>query len=250
MEQGYFIRIIGPVNIDQITKGPAKFYDFEAQHPSGVPYGPDSTISRVDYQGKLWADDEPPKAEDVVHINAVLIPYAKPIIHIKSYSILCRGDLPSNFDAALPTIITLGQVTAYNTKTKACTLHTGDYNHKENKRITVDLIVYLTGKQFIHTPDPRVGSIMLATGSMYHQLDISAKWAIAADAVHYLPLTGAATGSNPGTPTKKRKYERKNTFGSGVDTKGADDQDVEAAEPATPSSSRTAGKTRAAASKD
>ncbi|KAE8233653.1 hypothetical protein CF326_g1309 [Tilletia indica] len=214
MDNAYFCRLIGPINIDAITKqGGGGKYEFKAQHPAVIPYGPKSDKTAIDYTGKVWttAADEIPKQDDVVHVDAIFLAFAEPYIYAQSFAIFCRGDLPSNFEVALPTVIALGQVTSVDKTTRSFGFETGDYHHEEKKRVTVPMTVYLLGKQFDYAKETTVGSLVVVVGSVYNQAAVSMKWGIDAKSIHYLPFTGQP-GSTPATPIKKRKYERKGIF--------------------------------------
>ncbi|KAK0520045.1 hypothetical protein OC834_007178 [Tilletia horrida] len=213
----YTITLTGPINIDTVVKKEGRFFGITAQCPSVVGYGHRGDKHSVDFSGRIWCDDDPPQVNDIVQVSCTLLPYATPQLHIEKCAVLCRGELPANFDAPYPIVNVLGQVLAWDAAEMVITLQTGDWDHQTKRRVTVEMLVYRRGRQWANRPEPRVGTIIMARGPIYHQTDVSAKWAIAADAIQPLPVSAdaGASGSAPNTPAKKRKYERKNMYSSG-----------------------------------
>ncbi|KAK0550351.1 hypothetical protein OC846_003686 [Tilletia horrida] len=254
MDNAFFAMIVGAINVDSVTKAQSRYYAFTAQHPSENEYGPEGRRrTRVDYIGKLWADAEPPQVDDIVHVCGPWLPHPTPYIHASQFAIMNRGPIPDSFDAPLPIVILLGKVLAWDAERGAITLQTAEYDRNATKRVTFEVVVFRRGKLFANAPEPRVGSVILAHGPVAEQMDVSSKWAIKAMGINYLPITPGTGGSGtvPDTPTKKRKYERKNKFGSNIIVDDADElsgSEAPIAGPSTPgpirSSARTSGKDR------
>ncbi|KAL9936289.1 hypothetical protein V8E36_005131, partial [Tilletia maclaganii] len=250
--QRLFISIIGPVNIDAASKAEGKHYAISAQAPTVVPFGRTNDKDSIEFEGKVWVEADPPQVNDVVHISGTLLPYASPRLHVEHLCTLIRGELPDNFEPACPTVCCLGQVIKWERVGGVITLKTAEYDHALKKRVIVELLVYRHGPRWANAPEPREGSLLIVRGPIYHQLDVSSKWALNADSISILPATGAATGSSTssdGPKTPKRVYKRKHIFdgGDGLNTDADDADDNNRPEPSSsPSASGSKGKGRAA----
>ncbi|KAK0524182.1 hypothetical protein OC835_006012 [Tilletia horrida] len=120
----YTITLTGPINIDTVIKKEGRFFGITAQCPSVVGYGHRGDKHSVDFNGRIWC------AVRRRPTSGTLLPYATPQLHIEKCAVLCRGELPANFDAPYPIVSVLGQVLAWDAAEIVITLQTGDWDHQ------------------------------------------------------------------------------------------------------------------------